>query len=69
MTTRSKNRTAYPYREALRWIVRNDDTEWLDDPEAPQSITAAFVADCYARQDSELRRDLLYERRGMNLKA
>lgn len=42
------------YKEALEWIVRNDDTEWLLDEEcgAP-SVTACLVADIYQDGDTD----------------
>lgn len=52
-------RAAMPYRHALQWLLDNDDCEWLDDSDAPGSVTAAFIADCYGRDDAELRGDLV----------
>lgn len=55
-------RTALPYRDALRWILDNDDTEWLDPEEgvaSSSSVTASLVADIYGRTDDEVRADLL----------
>jgi hypothetical protein len=62
MEQKMKRRVAMPYQHALFWLIHNDDCEWLADPEAPQSLTAAFIADCYGRADDVLRRDLLRER-------
>ena len=50
------------YREAIRWIIDNDDNEWLDDdndPIAPIiSVTAALVADLFDVETSRIIRDL-----------
>lgn len=49
---------AFGYRAALRWLAFNDDCEWLDDENGAASVTAAFVADCYGKADSQVRDDL-----------
>jgi hypothetical protein len=47
------------YNAALRWIIDNDDTEFLDDPEPiSPSVTAAFCADVFDRSTDEVIRDL-----------
>lgn len=48
---------AFGYRAAIRWLAFNDDSEWCAD-DSPQSVTAAFVADCYGKSDSQVRHDL-----------
>lgn len=50
-------RTPMPYREALQWIIENDDTEWLALNQTA-SVTASLVADIYKRTDDEVRTDL-----------
>jgi len=45
------------YREAIRWIVENDDIEWLDNGD-PESVTAVLVADLYRRSVEEVTADL-----------
>lgn len=45
------------YRAAIQWLASNDDSSWAED-DAPQSVTAAFVADCYGVDDEKVRRDL-----------
>lgn len=35
------------YREAIRWMVDNDDTSWIDDEEPIISVTAAMIADLF----------------------
>lgn len=47
------------YREALRWIVDNDDTEWLEDDGGHTSVTAAFLADMFGVTDERVRADLI----------
>lgn len=46
------------YRDSLRWIIDNDDTEWLDDPEPIISVTAVFCASIFDRTNDEVIRDL-----------
>lgn len=58
-----KRRIAMPYKEALHWILDNDDIDWLDADgvavaDAP-SVTACLVADIYGRDQEEVRQDLL----------
>lgn len=62
MEQKLTRRVAMPYQHALAWLIHNDDCEWLDDDDAPQSVTAAFIADCYLRTDELLRADLLREK-------
>jgi hypothetical protein len=51
------------YREALFWIVANDDTEFLDDgPDSSLSVTASFAADMFKKDDKKVRADLVKER-------
>lgn len=45
------------YREAIRWMVDNDDTEWVD-VDDPGSVTAALVADLFGVSDERVRDDL-----------
>lgn len=56
---------AIPYRDALMWMLRNDDTAFLDDDEDASSVTAAFCADIYGKSDKEVRADLLSLRKRM----
>lgn len=51
-----ERRTPIPYKSALKWIVDNDDIEWL--PDETPSITAYLVADIYRRTEEEITRDL-----------
>lgn len=53
------------YREAVRWLAYNDDTEWATqglEPDGPTetipSVTAVLVADIYGRSEREVLRDL-----------
>lgn len=44
------------YKQAIEWMVENDDTDWvLGDP---QSVTAALVADLFGKSDDQVRKDL-----------
>jgi len=50
------------YRNAIRWIIENDDTEWLDGKagtaEGQPSVTASLVADLFDKTDAVVRADL-----------
>lgn len=50
------------YREAIEWMVYNDDTEWVDgDSENGSgsiSVTGAMVRDLYGVDDARLRADI-----------
>ena len=50
------------YREAMQWIVLNDDTEWLTDEHGSLSVTAALVADLFGVSDERVIKDLLREK-------
>lgn len=56
-------RVAMPYKDALRWLLDNDDTEFLvndcDVDREVLSVSASLVADIYGRSDEEIRADLL----------
>lgn len=45
------------YRAAIQWLASNDDSSWAED-DAPQSVTAAFIADCFGVEDEKVRLDL-----------
>lgn len=47
------------YKQALQWIVDNDDTEWLRHEYGSLSVTAAFVADLFGVSDDRIKNDLL----------
>jgi len=46
------------YRRALEWILENDDTEFLTDPNPIPSVTVALVADMFGKTDKIVMRDL-----------
>lgn len=49
------------YRAAIKWIVDNDDTEFLDDEENTDrtlSVTASLVADLFNKTDTQVWDDL-----------
>lgn len=50
------------YRDAIFWLVANDDTDFLDDPNGSISVTASFAADMFGKPDAEVRADLVKER-------
>lgn len=45
------------YRDALDWIVLNDDTEWLDNDD-PMSVTLSLVADLWGLSSEQAVADL-----------
>lgn len=49
------------YREAIRWIADNDDTQWLNDDEPMFSVTAALVADLFDVDTDRVTKDLRRE--------
>jgi hypothetical protein len=50
------------YKDAIWWIIRNDDTEFLDDGEGQISVTAVFVADLFDKTDDQVLADLRKEK-------
>lgn len=54
------------YKEALDWIMNNDDTDWLFDEESQApSVTTCLVADIYQNGDTDkVKVDLLRRHRG-----
>jgi hypothetical protein len=67
ISTEDRKRPVASYRHAIRWIVANDDTEWLrdcgndDDPTLLMSVTAALVADLFNKTDQAVCADLARE--------
>lgn len=51
------------YGLAIKWIIQNDDIEWLDDPCGSISVSAALIADLFGRTEEEVVEDLLRERK------
>lgn len=51
------------YRDALRWLVMNDDCNWLDYPAddgmGSMSVSAALAADMFDVGDDRIRADLI----------
>jgi hypothetical protein len=47
-------RTAIPYRDAVKWILDNDDVTFLDDEYGSPSVSACLVADIYQRPVEEV---------------
>ncbi len=50
------------YRDAIRWMALNDDTEWIDsDPDrggGSPSVTATLTADLFGVDTERVRADL-----------
>jgi hypothetical protein len=51
------------YKDAIFWIVANDDTGFLDDADGHISVTACFAADMFGKTDAQVRADLMTERK------
>lgn len=49
------------YREAIRWVVYNDDTDWLDDDEPVVSVTVSLIADIFDVTHDKIIADLRRE--------
>jgi hypothetical protein len=37
------------YRDAIEWMVLNDDTEWLAEQDGMPSVTACLTADLFGK--------------------
>lgn len=46
------------YREAIRWLVANDDTEWLTAEFGSPSVATVLVADMFGKTDEQVTEDL-----------
>ncbi len=46
------------YRDALEWIAREDDTDWVGQDGACLSVTASLVADLFHKTDEQVTKDL-----------
>lgn len=46
------------YKQAIQWIVENDDTEWVYDENGSISVTASLLADIFDRTTDEVTRDI-----------
>lgn len=47
------------YREAIKWMAYNDDTEWAEDEVPIPSVTAALIADLFDVSTETVTADLL----------
>jgi hypothetical protein len=59
---------AIPYKQALQWMLDNDDTEFLDNEDGCLSVTGSLVADIYGKLDGAVWEDL-YKLRTKNRKG
>lgn len=50
------------YKDAIRWIVENDDTDWLDSSNGSLSVTGCLVADLFGKDDETVVKDIRYAR-------
>ena len=49
---------AIPYKEALQWLIDNDDTEFLLECNGSLSVSASLIADIYRKVDAQVWEDL-----------
>lgn len=49
---------AIPYKQAVQWLIDNDDCYWLKDDEPIMSVSASLVADIYTMPENKLISDL-----------
>jgi len=49
------------YKNAIGWIVLEDDTDWLDEEGSSPSVTACLVADIFGKSVDQVRKDLTRE--------
>lgn len=58
-------RGAIPYKDAIQWMLDNDDILWLTEHDFEESgeplisVTACLVADIYGRTNEEVIKDML----------
>lgn len=59
------------YRDAIKWIAQNDDTEWLRNGEDTLSVTASMVADLFGKSEEKVKADLVaaLEREELRVRA
>lgn len=46
------------YKASLRWILKNDDTDFLHDEEPIPNVTLLLVADQFGKTDEQALKDL-----------
>lgn len=46
------------YRDAIDWMVENDDTEWAKDDDPMVSVTASLVADLFGKTTAQVTEDV-----------
>jgi hypothetical protein len=46
------------YMDALQWIADNDDTDFMQNDDWPNSVTLSLVADLFNKTDERARADL-----------
>lgn len=50
------------YKNAIGWIVLEDDTDWLDDEHGSPSVTACMLADVWGKPIETVTNDIRRER-------
>lgn len=58
MTTKAKRPG---YREAIRWIAANDDTDDLMNGHDANPVTVCLVSDLFGKPDAEVANDVVRE--------
>jgi hypothetical protein len=46
------------YKDAINWIVDNDDTDFMHDEEPILSVTAVLVMDLWDKSEDQILRDI-----------
>jgi hypothetical protein len=46
------------YRDAIRWIAENDDTDWIENEHGIPSVTACLVADLFEKTEEAVTEDI-----------
>lgn len=49
------------YQDAIYWIARNDDTEWVKEDKIHMSVTACLIADIFNKTDAQVLLDIRRE--------
>ena len=57
------SKSSLTYRQALAWIIANDDYEWIGS--GIPSIAACFIADSYGRDTDQVIADLRKMKEGV----
>lgn len=48
------------YKEAIKWIARNDDNEWLKSDQI-LSVSGTMISDIFKKDEKKVKQDILNE--------